>query len=143
MNVLATATAGALAIFCLPQAAAAQTGVLGRWLTDDGAGVVEIAACGSALCGRLVAVLAPKAPDHDINNPDRARRGRPLLGLAILSGLVRGNDGWSGGQAYDPKAGRSYRASIRLARDGRLDVTGCLLFLCRTRHWTRFVEKRG
>lgn len=135
--------ASALAITVASQALAAPSSVYGRWLTDDGAGVVDIVSCGSAICGKLVAVLDPKAPDHDINNPDPARRKQPLIGVSVLKGLMRSTDGWSGGQAYDPKAGRSYRAAIRLGRDGRLDVTGCLLFLCRTRHWTRFEEKRG
>ncbi|TCM16425.1 uncharacterized protein (DUF2147 family) [Novosphingobium sp. PhB165] len=143
MKGICMAMACALAIFGSPQTVAAQTGVYGRWLTDDGAGVVEIAPCGSALCGKLVAVLDPKAPAHDINNPDPARRALPLVGVSILTGLVRSGDGWSGGQAYDPKAGRTYRASIHLAQDGRLDVTGCLLFACRTKHWTRFKEKHG
>jgi uncharacterized protein (DUF2147 family) len=121
----------------------AGSGVLGRWLTDDGSGVVEIAPCDGALCGKLVSVRDPKAPDRDINNPDPDKRHRPLVGIAILTGLTRSADGWSGGHAYDPKAGRTYRAEISLARDGRLDVTGCVLFLCRTRHWTRLTEKNG
>lgn len=142
MKRIGMAVAGTLATCAAPQMAAAQTGVYGRWLTDDGAGVVEVAPCGSVLCGKLVAVLDPKAPGRDVNNPDPARRGLPLVGVAVLTGLARRADGWGGGQAYDPKAGRTYRAAIRLGRDGRLDVTGCLLFLCRTRHWTRFREKR-
>ncbi|WP_404479564.1 DUF2147 domain-containing protein [Novosphingobium sp. BL-52-GroH] len=125
----------------------AQASVLGRWLTDDGSGVVELAPCGPALCGRLVAVRDPKAPSHDVNNPDRALRGRMLVGIPILSGLVRdsGKDGagWSGGQAYDPKAGRTYRASIRLGTADRLDVTGCLFLFCRTRHWTRATTEQA
>lgn len=143
MKGLCMATACALTISGFPQTVAAQTGVYGRWLTDDGAGVVDIAPCGNALCGKLVSVLDPKAPDHDINNPDPARRTRPLVGVSVLAGLVRSSDGWSNGQAYDPKAGRTYRAAINLARDGRLNVTGCLLFICRTRHWTRFKERHG
>lgn len=119
------------------QPARAETSVLGRWLTDDGSGVVEIAPCHDALCGRLVAVLDPRAPTRDINNPDPAKRRRPLVGIAVLTDLARDGDRWDGGRAYDPKAGRSYRARIRLAADGGLDVTGCLFVLCRTRHWTR------
>lgn len=143
MKGLCMAVACGLTIAGFPQSVAAQSSVYGRWLTDDGAGVVEIAPCADAVCGRLVAVLDPKAPGRDVNNPDPARRGRPLVGVTILSNLVRSPDGWSGGRAYDPKAGRSYRAAIRLGGDGRLDVTGCVLFLCRTRHWTRFKEKHG
>lgn len=115
----------------------AHGGVTGRWLTDDRSGVVEVAPCGTAMCGRLVSVLDPKAPARDVNNPDPKLRQRPLLGIAVLSGLTHEGASWSGGHAYDPKAGRSYRAEIRPAADGGLDVTGCLFVICRTRHWTR------
>lgn len=111
--------------------------VYGRWLTDDRSGIVEIAPCGSAACGTLVRVLDPAAPERDINNPDPARRGRSLVGTRVLTGLRQAGGAWKGGQAYDPKAGRSYKASIALGAPSRLDVTGCLLFVCRTRHWQR------
>lgn len=137
--------AAVCAMVCVvsPHAAKGNSGVLGRWLTDDGSGVVEIAPCGGALCGKLVSVRDPKAPDRDVNNPDREKRRRPLVGIAILTGLVRSDEGWAGGRAYDPKTGLTYRAQIGLTKDGKLDVTGCVLFLCRTRHWTRFMEKHG
>ncbi|WP_395396818.1 DUF2147 domain-containing protein [Novosphingobium sp. BL-8A] len=126
-----------------PNAKPNATDVQGRWLTDDKAGVVEIAPCGNALCGTLAAVLNPKAPAQDVNNPDPARRGRALVGIAILTGLMREANGWGGGEAYDPKTGHTYRASIRLGQGGRLDVTGCVLLICRTRHWTRSMEENS
>lgn len=136
------AAACAFATLAGGQDARAEPSVLGRWLTDDGAGVVDLAPCGAALCGRLVAVLDPQAPARDINNPDPRLRGRPLVGIAVLTGLVRDRFGWSGGRAYDPKAGRSYRARIRSAADGGLEVTGCLFLICRTRHWSRTTKEK-
>ena len=44
---------------------------------------------------------------------------------------------WKDGSAYDPKAGRSYASRIALLATGRLRVTGCVLFICRSRLWTR------
>lgn len=131
-----------LALMVVPLAASSASAgtaqsVYGRWLTDDRSGIVEIAPCGSATCGTLVRVLDPAAPDRDINNPDPARRGRSLVGTRVLAGLRQAGKAWKGGQAYDPKAGRSYKASIALGSAARLDVTGCLLFVCRTRHWQR------
>lgn len=123
--------------------AAASRSVFGRWLTDDGAGIVEVKRCGQTLCGTLERVLDPKAPPRDINNPNTALRNRPLVGVKILSGMHPDGDRWKGGQAYDPKAGRSYRASVALGERGRLDVTGCILFLCQTKHWTRVAEESG
>ena len=44
---------------------------------------------------------------------------------------------WEGGRAYDPKSGSSYKSSLRLNADGSLRVTGCVLFVCRSKRWTR------
>ena len=70
-------------------AAAAAPSVEGLWRTDDGSAVVEIAACGQQMCGRIARVLATGAdvPRTDVNNPDPARRTRQLVGLLILSGF--------------------------------------------------------
>jgi uncharacterized protein (DUF2147 family) len=121
-------------------AAAAEPSVEGRWLTDDGKGVVQIAPCGQRLCGRIVRVLdtGPNVPRTDVNNPDPGRRGRPLVGLQVLSGFRGGPVRWDGGQAYDPKSGSSYKSSLRLNADGSLRVTGCVLFVCRSKRWTRY-----
>jgi uncharacterized protein (DUF2147 family) len=121
-------------------ASAAGPAVEGDWLTDDGKGVVRIAACGPEMCGRIVRVLEtrPGTPTTDVNNPDAGRRGRPIVGLQVLSGFAPGAMAWEGGRAYDPKSGRSYRASLALNRDGSLKVTGCVLIVCRSRRWTRY-----
>jgi len=74
-------------------------------------------------------------PTHDVNNPDPNLRGRAILGMPVLTGFAA--DG-SGGRAYDPKSGRSYRTSMSLNGDGSLTVTGCVvLFLCQSMRWTR------
>ena len=119
--------------------AAAAPSVAGRWLTDDGKAIVEIAACGRQMCGRIARVLdtGPDVPATDINNPDSRRRTRPLVGLPILWGFDRGEAAWEGGQAYDPKTGNSYDARLRLNADGSLRVTGCVLVVCRSKRWTR------
>lgn len=120
--------------------AAAPAGVEGRWLTDDGKGVVAIAACGSQVCGRIVEVLdrEPGVPSSDVHNPDPRLRGRPLVGLLTLWGFTPGGAVLEGGRAYDPKSGNSYRSRLALERDGSLVVTGCVLFVCESRRWTRY-----
>ena len=113
---------------------ATSPGLNGDWVTSDRTAVVRVGACGGAVCGRIVRILAAGVPRNDVNNPDRAQRSRPLVGVAVLSGFTA--DG-SGGRAYDPKSGRSYRASLRLNGDGTLRVTGCVAFVCRSQTWTR------
>ena len=120
-------------------AAAAPPDVTGLWLTDDGKGVVEVAPCGRNMCGKIVRVLdrRPGIPTTDVENPDPARRNRPIVGLQVLSGFKPGTNQWEGGQAYDPKKGSSYRSSMRLNRDGSLRITGCVLVICQSVRWTR------
>ncbi len=130
----------ALAMLLAASPAAAQApAVEGLWLTDDGKAVVRVARCGALMCGTIARVLArgPGVPTTDVNNPDRARRQRALVGLQILAGFRPAAREWQGGRAYDPQSGNSYNASLRLNPDGSLRVTGCVLFVCKSKHWTR------
>lgn len=119
---------------------AGEASIFGRWMTHDNAGIVEIRRCGKAACGTLVRVLDPAAPRNDINNPDPALRDRDLVGIRVLSGFTAQGGRWEDGKAYDPKAGRTVSARMSLASPDRLDLTGCVLIVCRTMHWTRVGE---
>ncbi|HEV2817145.1 MAG TPA: DUF2147 domain-containing protein [Allosphingosinicella sp.] len=120
-------------------AAGAAAPIEGLWLTEDGKGVVRIGPCGRQLCGWIARVLdrGPGVPTRDVRNPDPRLRARPILGLPILSGFTASGARWTGGHAYDPKSGRSYRTTLSLNRDGSLAVTGCVTFICQTKRWTR------
>jgi uncharacterized protein (DUF2147 family) len=133
------AVLAAVALLAPLPGAAATPSIEGLWRTDDGKAVIRIAPCGQRLCGRIARVLdtGPNMPAADVNNPDPRRRHRPIMGLLVLSGFRGGPAEWTGGQAYDPKSGSSYRSSLRLNADGSLRVTGCVLFVCRSKRWTR------
>lgn len=120
-----------------PSSAASTQAIFGMWRTDDGAAIIRIDRCGSTLCGKIERILDPKAPVNDINNPDSGKRSHALVGTMILSGFAGSGAVWKNGSAYDPKAGRSYRSSLALQGDGKLKVTGCVLFVCRSRYWVR------
>jgi uncharacterized protein (DUF2147 family) len=119
--------------------AIAAPSVEGYWLTDDRKGVVQIGPCGAQICGRIARVLDTSAAalKTDSNNPDPRLRNRPMVGLVTLSGFTRSGAIWKGGRAYDPKSGKSYRSTLELNPDGSLKVSGCILFLCESRRWTR------
>jgi uncharacterized protein (DUF2147 family) len=116
---------------------AAAPSIAGRWITEDGKALIEIARCGKAMCGRILRVLnpAPGSSGLDANNPDPARRSRPLAGLTILAGLTDAGDVWKG-QIYDPKSGRTYASRV-WTQGGALKVEGCWGPLCQTRSWKR------
>ena len=119
--------------------ALAASSIQGLWLNDDHKGLVMIAPCGTKLCGTIARVLDndPKAPKTDINNPNPALRKRPFVGLPVLTGFEGAGGSWKNGRAYDPESGKSYKSYLELQRDGSLKVTGCVLFICKSKRWTR------
>jgi uncharacterized protein (DUF2147 family) len=119
--------------------ALAAPSIEGLWLNDDHKGLVRIAPCGSKMCGTIAKVLDndSKAPKSDINNPDPKLRSRPFLGLPVLTGFEGSGGSWKNGRAYDPESGKSYKSYLQLQPDGSLKVTGCVLFICESKRWTR------
>jgi Uncharacterized protein conserved in bacteria (DUF2147) len=64
----------------------------GLWLAQDGAHV-RVGPCGAALCATIAKPKSSVDPQTglpwtDRNNPDPARRSRPLIGVPVLYGLV-------------------------------------------------------
>ncbi|MBB3347410.1 MULTISPECIES: DUF2147 domain-containing protein [unclassified Sphingomonas] len=114
----------------------AATPIAGRYLTQDGAGVVTVGPCDGSVCGRLTTILKkrPGAPDTDVNNSDAALRSRPILGLPILSGFTDEGKDWRG-KIYDPRNGKTYKSIVARNADGTLNVKGCIAFFCQTQVW--------
>lgn len=127
------------------QAAGPGEGVVGTWLTDGGASKVEVSAAkagdGSTVYNGTVVWLKEPTRDGkplvDVNNADPAQRGRPILGLPILSGFRASAGGWSGGTVYSPRAGKAFPAELALAADGRLELKVKAGLLSKTDYWTR------
>jgi uncharacterized protein (DUF2147 family) len=120
----------------LQPAKAAEAGSpAGYWLTESGDGVIEVARCGNALCGRIVGIgRAPEAPiPTDVH-------GRSQCGLTILEDEVpTSRDTWTG-SVTDPRDGSTYGAQLWVDHDDRLHVRGYLgipLF-GQTQTWTRY-----
>ena len=126
----------ALAASLLPAAADAATPIAGRWVTQDGSGIVTVGPCGSTVCGRLTTILKarPGAAATDVNNAEPKLRSRPIQGLPILSNFVEKGDDWRG-TIYDPRNGKSYKSIVARNADGTLNVKGCIAFFCQTQVW--------
>lgn len=118
-------------------AAAASRPVQGKWLTENGKALVNIAPCGQSLCGKIVKIVkaTPGRPHTDFKNPDPALRDKPVVGLNILTGFKDVGSIWKGA-IYDPESGKSYKSKLDRNPDGTLKVQGCIAFLCRTQTWT-------
>ncbi len=135
-------------------AAASIRGVWATERTERGQAHIRIEQAGEALSGTIVWLSEPAfgkseppefagRPKTDRNNPDPTLRGRPILGLRLLSGLrPAGGSSFKGGTIYDPESGRTYRCRARLAEDGTLRFRGYIgvSLLGRTTTWTRLAE---
>src|SRR5262245_29810843 len=121
----------------------AQEGVVGRWVTPGVAAIVELAPCPgtTTLCGTIrwlwEAVDEKGQPRLDSQNADTGLRSRPLLGLAVLSGLTPAPGGVWSGRIYNPEDGQTYKASLRRTAADSLLVEGCVLVICRKQVWRK------
>jgi len=125
------------ALIAVPSMAAAPAPIAGRWKTDDGKGIVVMAACGAKMCGRVERILAkqPAGGQLDERNPDKEKRSRKVTGLQIYWDLEPHADGWKG-EGYSPEDGRYYKAHLRV-NGGKLTMKGCVSLFCRTVTWTK------
>lgn len=129
----------ALGLFAAPASASAAD-ITGIWATGSEGGRVEIYRCGAALCGRVVAAARLRDnPDlRDVRNSDAKLRQRRIKGLVVLKGFTGGPVEWKGGPVYDPETGDgAARGYLKLLPNGKLELKGCVAFICRTKIWTR------
>jgi uncharacterized protein (DUF2147 family) len=141
-RIFVVATSAALCLAAVMPASAGDP--RGNWMTDDGRAKVAIISCGSALCGNIVALKEPNdpatgKPRTDSNNPDAAKRARPMIGIQIVIDMKPETaDKWAG-QVYNAEDGKTYSGSITLVDAKTLTLQGCALggLICKSRTWTR------
>ena len=68
--------------------------------------------------------------------PDAKLQSRKLIGVNILSNLVKKKDKWEGGSIYNPKNGKTYKCKIWMEK-GQLMVRGYLGPFYETQTWTK------
>lgn len=105
--------------------------VEGVWQTqpgDDGAfGHVRIAPCDDALCGTLV-----RAYDGDGRARDTDTLGRRI----VWDMAPQGGGAYGGGKIWAPDRDKTYASKMTLDSD-RLEVSGCVIGICRSQTWAR------
>jgi uncharacterized protein (DUF2147 family) len=108
----------------------------GEWVTAKGYAHIRIVDCGGKLWGAVTSEARPGGIDN--KNPDRNLKGRPILGMPILLGMVQTKANRWDGQIYNSQDGNTYSASISLKNPDTLKVEGCFLsVLCGGEDWTR------
>lgn len=129
-------------MFFLAAAGVAQAAEpLGEWRDEDGKATIRIIDCNSRLWGIIASESIPGGIDK--NNPDKAKRTRPTLGIPVLLNMKKATDEkdkWEG-QVYDATSGKTYDSSIQLKSANALRVEGCVaMILCGGQTWTRVTE---
>lgn len=100
----------------------------GKWKTiDDESGqaksIVEIFKKNDGKYYGKVSKLLIKPADPNCSKCKDDRKGKPVLGMEVIRGLVKEGDSFTGGTITDPKTGKSYKCTIK--KDGdKLNVRG-------------------
>ncbi len=127
----------------IPSALTAAASPYGLWLTQKKGVIVDVYACGDALCGRTVWLKKMKFKDGsdrlDRKNPDEALRARHWCGIEVITGVkpVSATE-WEGGDVYDPKTGQTFDFDME-QRGDKMKVRGYLgvKMLGKSETWTR------
>ena len=135
---LAAVALVAVVMTSVPVLAADPTGL---WLSQDGDVKMKVAHCGDAICGTIAWLKNPNdesgKPKVDKNNADASKRGRPIMGSAVVLPMkADGADKWSG-QIYNAEDGKTYSGSFALSGATKADLKGCVAIICKTKTWTR------
>ena len=119
---------------------------VGTWNTiDDETGkpksLVRIAEKDGVFSGTVEKIVDPAKQDSKCDEcaGDDPRKGKPVIGMTILTGLRKDGDNvYGGGKILDPNNGKTYNAKVTVIDGGRkLEMRGSILFIGRTQTWIR------
>jgi uncharacterized protein (DUF2147 family) len=122
-----------LAAFAVIAAAASPQQIEGRWRSPGGNSIIEIAPCGSDLCG-TVAWASAKA------KADARKTTSELVGTQILTALKAESDGRWVGRLFVPDKNLRVTAKVQAVGARQMKVAGCAAgrALCKAEVWNRF-----
>jgi uncharacterized protein (DUF2147 family) len=131
----------AIVLSVLASAGSALADPKGLWLAQDGAHV-RVGPCGAALCATIAKPKSSVDPQTglpwtDKKNPDPAHRGRPLIGVPVLYGLVPDGPGHWSGRLYNIDNGNSYAGHLLEIDPRTIRVEGCAIGICGGQNMTR------
>ena len=119
---------------------------VGTWRTIDDEtnqpkSLVRIEEKDGVISGAVEKIFDPAKQDSKCDEcaDGDPRKGKPVLGMTILTGLKKeGDNVYGGGQVLDPKNGKTYNARVTVIDGGKkLEMRGSILFFGRTQTWLR------
>ena len=108
----------------------AEPSIEGRWRSPGGNSIIDIAPCGSDLCG-TVAWASDKAKEDARKSTDQ------LIGTQLLTGLQERKPGRWQGKLFIPDHNMRATAKLQLVGPEQLKVSGCKI-ICSSQVWRRF-----
>jgi uncharacterized protein (DUF2147 family) len=116
-------------------------------MDSHGEVILEISACGAAICGKVAWLKKPYGPDGylltDYLNADPALKKRPVCGLRVVDGFVKQADGtWGSGTVYVSDLGQSFSGYAEILSPNEVKVTGYVLLpiFGESEVWTRHTK---
>jgi uncharacterized protein (DUF2147 family) len=119
---------------------------VGLWQTIDDEtkkpkSFVRITEKDGVISGAIEKIVDPAKQDSKCDEcaSDDPRKGKPVIGMTILSDLKKEGDGaYGGGKILDPNNGKVYNAKVTVIDGGKkLEMRGSILFFGRTQTWIR------
>jgi uncharacterized protein (DUF2147 family) len=113
----------------------------GLWREKDG-GTIRVSRCGAGYCATIASVNPPTDAETgkrrtDKNNPEAAKRNRPLVGVAVLIGMKpNGEHRWSG-RLYDSDRGETLNGHLVEVDAKTIRIEGCVMGICGGEELTR------
>jgi uncharacterized protein (DUF2147 family) len=136
-----------------PVTAAATRIIEGVWLTAAKS-EMTVVPCPDGYCGSITKIVVPadiykqnKATIDamgatsftDEMNKDPTLRGRPILGLQILTLHIGDKPKIYDGQIYNPQDGNTYSGYVEVLGPNKIRLNGCILYniICKGEDWVR------
>ena len=118
---------------------------VGTWTTIDDEtkkpkSIVRIAEKDGVISGTVEKIFDPAKQESKCDEcaSDDPRKGKPVIGMTILTGLKKDGDAYGGGKILDPNNGKTYNAKVTVVEGGKkLEMRGSILFFGRTQTWIR------
>jgi uncharacterized protein (DUF2147 family) len=111
-------------LFSLSTKGQAKAGdIVGNYMVPSKDGAIQVYEKAGKYYGKIILNKDPNK--LDVNNPDKTKQTRKVLGLDILNDFkFDGDDVWESGTIYDPKNGKTYSCKITREANGDLNIRG-------------------
>jgi uncharacterized protein (DUF2147 family) len=115
--------------------------IFGKWKTiDDNTGkprsIVEITEKDGKAYGKILKLFREPGEEQDpiCDECTDYRKDKKVIGLTIITDMVKDDNEWEDGEILDPENGKVYDCKIWV-EDGKLQVRGYVAFFFRTQTW--------